>query len=161
MASRTQSLEFSELGLAGADLLSALHREIFPSDTGERWQPHDLIAILSQPTTICLLAQLDDTPAGYALLRIIADECELLSFGVRPEMRRQGIAGRLLDRSLAVCRKHGVRRCFLEVREDNLPARRFYEGKGFVPVGRRPEYYRSNNGQKTDAITMALESQSR
>lgn len=157
MASQAQSLEFSELSLAGVALLSSLHREIFPADTGERWQPQDLAAILSQPTTLCLLAQLDEMPAGYALLRFIADECELLSFGVRPELRRQGIAGRLLDHSLAVCRGRGASRFFLEVREDNLPARRFYAEKGFASIGRRPGYYRGSMGQKTDAITMAFD----
>lgn len=155
MASRTRDLAFPELSLAGAALLSELHREIFPADTGERWRAQDLAAILSQPTTLCILAQLDDMPVGYALLRFIADECELLSFGVQPKHRRQGIAGRLLDHSLGLCRDRGASRFFLEVREDNLPARRFYKGNGFVPVGRRPEYYRSDTGQKTDAITMA------
>jgi ribosomal-protein-alanine N-acetyltransferase len=36
----------------------------------------------------------------------------------------------------------GARAVYLEVRESNLAARRLYAAEGFVPVGRRPRYYR-------------------
>jgi len=157
MASRTRQLSLHELDRGGSELLSSLHSEIFPPDTGERWQCSELAAILGQKTSLCIVATLDEIPVGYGLLRFAPEECELLSFGVLREARRQGIASRLLERVFLACRERGVWRLFLEVREDNMPARRFYAGKGLRPVGLRPEYYRGKDGQNTDAITMAFD----
>jgi len=67
----------------------------------------------------------------------------------RPQVRRQGIGRELLGDILA--RHRG--QFFLEVRESNLPARRFYARFGFREVTRRLRYY--SNPVET-AIVMKL-----
>jgi ribosomal-protein-alanine N-acetyltransferase len=48
----------------------------------------------------------------------------------------------------------GVRSVFLEVEENNQPARRLYERSGFTVIGRRERYYREANGEQLNAMVM-------
>ncbi|MFX5972556.1 hypothetical protein ABTE98_19405, partial [Acinetobacter baumannii] len=48
----------------------------------------------------------------------------------------------------------GVRTIFLEVEENNQPARRLYDGSGFEVVGRRERYYKQPNGEPLNALLM-------
>ena len=56
--------------------------------------------------------------------------------------RGKGLARRLLDLHLRRLAGLGARTVFLEVDEDNEPARRLYQRAGFREVGRRDAYYR-------------------
>ena len=40
---------------------------------------------------------------------------------------------------------------------ENNPARTLYEAQGFVPIGRRKNYYSLGDGARMDAITFGLE----
>jgi len=51
-------------------------------------------------------------------------------------------------------RDAGAERIFLEMRANN-PAEHLYRECGFEPIGRRPDYYRTLDGTKLDAITFA------
>ena len=43
---------------------------------------------------------------------------------------------------------------FLEVEEDNTPARRLYQRSGFREVGRRPGYYRQDRDKAATALVL-------
>jgi ribosomal protein S18 acetylase RimI-like enzyme len=76
--------------------------------------------------------------AGFAVARrVAAGESELLNLAVDPEFRRRGI-GRQLVTDLVSRYGGGF---WLEVRELNLIARKFYEKLGFRVAGKRPGYY--------------------
>jgi [ribosomal protein S18]-alanine N-acetyltransferase len=78
--------------------------------------------------------------AGFAVSRALgAGEWELLNLAVAPFFRRRGVARGLLERLLERC--PGA--VWLEVRESNVAARKFYEIMGFQESGRRPGYYRA------------------
>ncbi len=65
---------------------------------------------------------------------------------VRDECRRQGIGSALMDfyeqDSLRVGKNKIRTRAFLLVSEQNLPAQRFYQGRGYVEVGRFEKLFR-------------------
>lgn len=79
---------------------------------------------------------------GYVLALIAADEGEIADLAVTPAARRRGVGGLLLDRVTRAAADRGVRVLYLEVRESNVAARRLYESRSFLPVGRRRGYYR-------------------
>ena len=79
---------------------------------------------------------------GYVLALIAADEAEIADLAVTPAARRRGVGGLLLDRVSRAAADRGVRVLYLEVRESNVAARRLYESRSFLPVGRRRGYYR-------------------
>ena len=93
--------------------------------------------------------------AGFAMSRAAPGEEELLLIAVDPAHREAGLGARLLALLAADARARGGERLFLEMREGN-PAVRLYDRIGFVPIGRRKEYYRTRSGHKLDAITFAL-----
>lgn len=92
--------------------------------------------------------------SGFALLRFVANECELLTIAVAPEHRGAGVGTLLLQAALRQARKQDARTLFLEVAEDNHIARRLYRSHGLRSVGRRPAYYRRTDGTSADALTM-------
>jgi ribosomal-protein-alanine N-acetyltransferase len=71
----------------------------------------------------------------------IADELHINTLAVRADMRRRGLATRLLRHVLAEATAAGVNRATLEVRRSNVPALKLYERLGFQIQATRPNYY--------------------
>jgi ribosomal-protein-alanine N-acetyltransferase len=99
------------------------------------------------------VAALDEGGAlvGWAGIRIIGTDAEVLTIGVIPTARRRKVATTLLAALMGEARGRGGRQVFLEVRVDNLPARRLYQREGFAELGIRRGYY--DNG-RVDAVMM-------
>ena len=72
----------------------------------------------------------------------------------RASWRGRGLARRLLDLHLRRLAGLGLRAVFLEVDEDNAPARRLYARAGFREVGRRPGYYAQGRRQAAAALVL-------
>jgi ribosomal-protein-alanine acetyltransferase len=100
------------------------------------------------------VAESEGRVVGLLVARIAADEMEILNLAVDPESRRRGAGTALVDVALEHGRRAGAARVFLEVRESNLAARRFYERRGFAVTGRRSRYYRQ---PEEDALLMTRE----
>ena len=79
---------------------------------------------------------------GLVAFRMVSDEAEILNLAVNSKQRRQGIGSRLLETMIEACKAAGVNKIFLEVRESNGGARKFYSRMGFKEDGRRRQYYR-------------------
>jgi ribosomal-protein-alanine N-acetyltransferase len=94
-------------------------------------------------------------PAGFALALDLREECEILSLGVLPERRREGVGMALLDSVCVAARRRGAERIVLEVAVDNIAALALYAARGFIPVGRRANYYRQM-GHSADALVLRL-----
>lgn len=130
-------------GLADVDLLAEIHRRCFE----DAWDRRAMVEIVSMPGVSALLA---DAPAatkgaaasaGLAVLRVAADEAELLTIGVIPDRRRRGIGRALVEAASAAAQAAGARCLYLEVGEDNQAARRLYQSLAFVEAGYRRGYY--------------------
>jgi [ribosomal protein S18]-alanine N-acetyltransferase len=78
---------------------------------------------------------------GFILVRVVADELEVLNLAVEPPERRQGIASRLLNEAISQGRGLAAKRAYLEVRESNSAARDFYSTHEFTETNRRKAYY--------------------
>lgn len=137
-----------------ADLpaLARLEAASFP----DPWSGRMLAAAIADPSSLVLVAEGDGGPgpelAGYAIFRRAADEAELLSLAVAPEVRGRGLGRRLAEDGLARVREAGARACYLEVRPTNAPALALYRSLGFREIGRRRRYY----GDGSDALVMSL-----
>ena len=118
-------------------LLAVLHAACFE----ERWDEAALASLLAMPGVHGLLAEAAE-PLGFVLLRVAADEAEIISIGVHPAARRLGIGRRLLKAAEAAAAAAGAERLFLEVAADNFQALGLYSALGFTEIGRRAKYYR-------------------
>jgi [ribosomal protein S18]-alanine N-acetyltransferase len=106
------------------------------------WTEQSLEESLTWAGGVALVSESHGEIKGFVFGRQAGDEAEILNLGVLPERRRRGEGGALLEGTIAEFRTRGVGRVFLEVRESNKSAIRFYEERGFSRTGRRPGYYR-------------------
>lgn len=122
----------------------------------DAWSGATFRRILATRGTCGIAARHDRrwTVSGFALLRLAAEECELLTIAVAPERRGAGVGTLLLRAALGQARERGARKFFLEVADDNHIARRLYRSHGLRPVGRRRAYYGRADGASADALTM-------
>ena len=116
------------------------------------WSLAMFVLELSKPSGICLAATRGQDLTGYLVCSRYADVWHLMNVAVTPELRRQGIASRLMDRLFAEAGREA--RYTLEVRTSNHGAIAMYERLGFRPAGYRRAYYHDNG---EDALIMWLE----
>ena len=105
------------------------------------WTEATFRGLLRRRDVSALVAEAAGRIAGYAVCWFVREQGELANIAVAPERRGQGLGARLLVESLARMEEKGVRQVYLEVRESNRAAQRFYDGFGFRQVGRRRNYY--------------------
>lgn len=92
---------------------------------------------------------------GFALIRVIADEAELLTLAVHPEHQNAGLGRSLLTRAMLTAHEYGAFEMFLEVAEDNARAVQLYLNSGFVQVATRENYYGRENSEPVDALLLS------
>jgi len=97
-----------------------------------------------------------DRLQGFILIQVIADEAEVLTFCVEPDLRGRKLGAALLVAAAAHAGEQGATRMFLEVSESNLAARALYDRQGFVVIGRRAAYYQApgQTNAGADALVM-------
>lgn len=93
----------------------------------------------------------DGSVVGYAGLMVVMDEGTITNIAVRPESRRGGVAGKLLDVFVDFAKGNALAFLTLEVRASNYGAIALYGSRGFRGVGRRTNYYEH---PREDAIIM-------
>ena len=131
--------------------VAALEKICFPADP---WSEALFRAALENPHAAILLAEGEDGAVlGYAVLSAVLDEGNLDNIAVAPHCRRRGVADALIS-ALINFGWASLSALLLEVRASNLPAIALYEKHGFVPVGRRKNYYET---PREDALLMTLD----
>jgi ribosomal-protein-alanine N-acetyltransferase len=96
----------------------------------------------------------DKLPVGFVLCWLIEDQCDLLSMGVLPDYRRDGVGLMLLDYALLEAAHMGATHMMLEVNINNTAAQTLYEAQGFEKFSIRKDYYSNADGTKADALCM-------
>lgn len=136
--------------LRDATTLSHLHRASFHRG----WGANEFEQILIERTALAHRLRLRGSTIGFIVSRGAADEAEILSVAVAPKYRGRGFSRDLLRTHLGHLAARGIKTVFLEVEENNRPARALYERAGFRAVGRRERYYKDSSGQELNAIVM-------
>ena len=111
--------------------------ELSFQDWNERQYEHEIKA----PYTYAVVYENEGAIAGYAVFHLLGADSELLSIAVSESTQRKGIGSKLLQAGLSQLDLDKSDCCFLEVRENNLKARRFYENHGFTLFAIRKKYY--------------------
>jgi len=93
---------------------------------------------------------------GFLLLRVIEDEAEILSIGVKKRVRRNGLGKYLIEQAKRFSTLHQLRSILLEVAETNQNAVGFYKKQGFLKIGIRNNYYVLSGKNKKNALIMQL-----
>ncbi|MBN1948193.1 MAG: ribosomal protein S18-alanine N-acetyltransferase, partial [Candidatus Cloacimonetes bacterium] len=93
----------------------------------------------------------EDKVIGYVCAWRLLEEVDITNLGISSKFQRLGWGRILLDFLLRKLAGEGFNAVYLEVRESNEKARRFYQKMGFEETGRRIGYY---NSPCEDALIM-------
>lgn len=137
-------------GVRDAERLSQLHRASFHRG----WGADEFEQILIERNALAHRLRLGNTVIGFIVSRTAADEAEILSVAIASKQRGRGYSHALLHTHLGHLAGHGLKKVFLEVEENNHPARALYERAGFRVVGRRERYYKDASGEQLNAVVM-------
>lgn len=146
----TQPLRFVPAGSGLTRALADLERVCF----SDPWSEADFGRGLDNPL-LCTLAALDagDRVCGYLTGSLLPPEGEIWRLAVSPDCRRAGIGRALTETFLKIGGQRNCERFYLEVRASNSAAIGLYAACGFVPCGRRRNYYKN---PAEDAVLMQL-----
>lgn len=136
--------------LRDAPKLAELHAASFHRG----WDEQEFADLLSERNTLVHRLRVGRRIIGFVASRIGADEAEILSIAIAASYRGRGLSREILLTHLGHLAGRGVATVFLEVEENNQPARRLYNRTGFQVVGRRERYYRQPNGEQLNALIM-------
>lgn len=129
--------------------MAQVHAAAF-DDEVRVWSETAISTLLADPT----VKSVSIADSGFALIRVIPPEAEILTLAVLPDAQGQGYGKALMTQAIAMAQKIGITTMLLEVGVHNIAARSLYATLGFREVARRPAYYRHSNGQRSDALLM-------
>lgn len=127
--------------------MEATHAAAFTQ--ARAWRAAEFAALLERPGGFVV-----GDARCFALGSVVAGEAELLTIATHPDHQRQGHALAVMRAWMAEAVARGAEVAFLEVAEDNTPARALYERCGFAEAGRRRGYYRRSDGGRVDALVL-------
>lgn len=127
--------------------MATLHAAAFTQS--RPWSAGEFASLLASP--LCFAV---GDNSCFALIRVVADEAELLTIATDPGHIRQGLAGQRMTEWHEQVQAQGVVRAFLEVAADNTSARALYAKCGYEQCGTRTGYYRRPNQSAVDAIVL-------
>lgn len=123
--------------LADAAGISVIEERCF----SRPWSEKSISDLIQNTYSLVIVLRENGICTGYTGAILIADDCEITNIAVLPEFRRHGAASELLSRLISEAKERGAECLILEVRESNVAAMTLYENFGFIPEGRRKNYY--------------------
>ena len=133
-------------------VLVSLDKELFPYSP---WSAGQYREEISAPTRLFVVA-LDDASSVIGYAGVFAPggaEADVLTVGVVPMHRGQGIARELMARITKWAIEEGSIAMMLEVKTDNVEAISLYESLGYTKLNIRKDYF----GNGLDALVMRKE----
>lgn len=116
---------------------------------------HDYGAWLVRATLPATSTPPNHVLAYFVTMRIL-NEVHLLNIAVHHDLHGQGLGRILLNKIITLLGDQSMESILLEVRPSNQRAITLYEHLGFLPIGRRKNYYPAANNTREDAIVMRL-----
>ncbi|WP_301098288.1 ribosomal protein S18-alanine N-acetyltransferase [Otariodibacter sp.] len=103
-----------------------------------------------------LKLSIDKKIIAFAICQTILDEATLFNIAVDPAYQGKGYGKQLLQGLIEKLKTQNIATLWLEVRESNQTAQHLYTALGFNEVTIRKNYYPKPNGERENAIVMAL-----
>ena len=127
-------------------------KNVLASDFDNFWSFDVLEEELECDNSYVIVAKVDEnTIVGFAALKVILDEADIMNIVVKKDFRHNGIGSVLLENLINYSKDLNLKTITLEVNENNLSAIRLYDKFSFDKLGIRKNYYDG----KSDAIIMS------
>ena len=105
------------------------------------WKVSSFLSELKDSPSIYVGHMEENKLVGYICCMAVVDEASINNFAVAPDHQAKGIGKKLLQEMIALLKKRGMERLWLEVRVSNEAAFNLYKKIGFTEIFRRKEYY--------------------
>lgn len=132
------------------DTLNSI-KNVLISDFDDFWNYDVIKQELECSNSYFITVKNDNEVMGFAGLKVILDEADIMNIVVKKSYRNNGIGSILLKHLISYAKSLNLKTITLEVNEHNLSAIRLYAKFDFDHIGIRKKYY---NGE-SDAIIMS------
>lgn len=122
-------------------------KNILISDFDDFWNYNILKDELESENSIYIVAKSNNEIIGFAGIKILLDEADIMNIVTKKIYRNQGIGTLLLKNLISISKNLNLHSLSLEVNEENKTAIHLYENLGFKNIGIRKNYYKSKNGK--------------
>lgn len=122
-------------------------KNILISDFDDFWNYNILKDELESENSIYIVAKSNNEIIGFAGIKILLDEADIMNIVTKKIYRNQGIGTLLLTNLISISKNLNLHSLSLEVNEENKTAIHLYENLGFKNIGIRKNYYKSKNGK--------------
>lgn len=139
------------LTIENAAIAANLHKNCFI----QNWPEKDFLELLLKKTNLGWGYYQHKQLIAIILINIVENESEILTICVDPIYRNKYIAQNLLKYIINFLYSKKIKTLFLEVNEIDKIAQHLYKKMGFIKIGIRKNYYKTNN-QINDAVVMAF-----
>lgn len=117
------------------------------------WTETLIADLFTNPYGGALVVEQDSELIGYVGFTYVLDEMEIGNICVLKEYRRRGLAQELFKKLFVLAKESEIKKIFLEVNSNNIPAQTLYSKLGFKQYSVRKNYY----GNQQDALMMVFE----
>lgn len=115
------------------------------NDFDDFWNYNVLKEEIESNNSKYIVAKIDNEVVGFAGIKIIIDEADIMNIVAKKTFRNKGIGTLLLENLVFIAHELQLYSISLEVNEENLPAIHLYEKFGFQNLGIRKNYYQDKN----------------
>lgn len=131
-------------------------KDILTSEFDDFWNYNILKDELECENSYIIVAKnSENNIVGFAGLKIILDEADIMNIVVKKSFRNNKIGSILLEYLISYSKNMNLKTITLEVNENNLSAIHLYNKFSFIKLGVRKKYYNGEN----NAIIMSKQIQ--
>lgn len=125
-------------GISDSGSIAQIEKQCF----SDPWSASAVQDFLGYNFNRILCAVIDGRVSGYVSFTFIPDEIEIQNVAVAPELRRKGIADKIMRALDKYAADSSAEKISLEVRVSNFAAISLYQKHGFLETDVRKNFYR-------------------
>ena len=137
----TQDITLQLADRRDASMLAAMSRDLIETGLGWRYRAQSVRHLIGDPETVTLVARSGEAVAGFGIMKYGDERAHLMLLAVHPDVRRRGVARRIVQWLVASAATAGVATVHVELRAGNAGAYALYRALGFAETLRVPGYY--------------------
>ena len=120
-------------------------KDVLLSDFDDFWSYEVLREELLSDSSLYIVAKKQNEIIGFAGIKIIIDEADIMNIVVKKSYRNNGIGSLLLENLILISNKKNLNFINLEVDCKNTIAINLYKKFGFEEISLRKNYYKNND----------------
>lgn len=120
-------------------------KDVLLSDFDDFWSYEVLREELLSDSSLYIVAKKQNEIIGFAGIKIIIDEADIMNIVVKKSYRNNGIGSLLLENLILISNKKNFNFINLEVDCKNTIAINLYKKFGFEEISLRKNYYKNND----------------